>query len=141
MRLLLLVGCGKFCISSNKIAKFFYHQYLWKQSIEILKFSAWVSHQQKAASEGLPLLFVCGHEYLISNQTEQFFHQQYYWKEQINVFDFLYRDNHQGKIISIGCVIPSVPLVQSDYRILRSTISLEGVKWCLCLTIFIFSLF
>lgn len=64
-----------------------------------------------------------------------------------NVFDFLCGDNHQGKVasqdssISADCVMSGVPLVQSNFRILRSTISSEGVKWYLCLTISIFFFF
>ena len=38
LRLLLLVDCGLICLTSNQIAEFFDHQYLWKESIGILEF-------------------------------------------------------------------------------------------------------
>ena len=38
LRLPLLVGCGQFFLSSNQIAGFFDHQYLWNESCDILVF-------------------------------------------------------------------------------------------------------
>ena len=38
-------------LSSNQIARFFDHQYLWKESISILEFLYECSHQGKVASE------------------------------------------------------------------------------------------
>ena len=71
-----------------------------------------------------------------TNQTAVFSDYQYIWKESIHTFDFFHGDNHQGKVWSetttFGWVQPVVLLVQSDCRILWSSMSLEGIIWYLC---------
>ena len=42
---------------------------------------------------------------------------------------------HYNCILWLGWVLPGIPLEQSDSRYLWSSISLEGINWCLCLTI------
>lgn len=48
-------------------------------------------------------------------------------------FVFLHGYNHQpkkgSKTVSFGCVWPVLPLVQSDYRIPWSSISMQRFKW------------
>ena len=60
-----------------------------------------------------------------------FFDYQYLWKQR-SLF-FLHGYNHQpkkgSKTVSFGCVWPVLPLVQSDYRIPWSSISMQRFKW------------
>ena len=53
------------------------------------------------------------------------------WKEPIDIFDFLDEGNHQEKVASkattIGWMWPGVPQVNSDSRIIWSSVSLEGI--------------
>ena len=46
-----LVGYGQLCLSSDQIARFFDHQYIWKESRDILVLLHVVNHQVKVASE------------------------------------------------------------------------------------------
>ena len=59
---------------------------------------------------------------------------QYLWKESVDLRrGFLHGDNHQRKVAceatSSGWVWPVEPLIQSDCRILWSSISVERIKW------------
>ena len=52
--------------------------------------------------------------------------------ERINHLDFLRGDKHQRKAVfettTFGWVWPVVPLIQSDYRILLSSVYREGIN-------------
>ena len=63
---------------------FFDHQYLWKESVDILIFLRGNNHQGKAESE----TNTCGHFCLLSYQITGFFDQQNLWKESIDLLDF-----------------------------------------------------
>ena len=69
---------------------------------------------------------------LSTNQIAVFFDHQYLWKQSINTSDFLHEDNYQRKVGSetttFVWVWPVVPHVQSDYSILRSSISLQRIS-------------
>ena len=80
----------------------------------------------------VPLLVWCGQVYLSLNQIPGFFDHQYLWKEFIDLLNFLHGSNHRGKLASettnFGWVWSVVPYVQSDHRILGSSISHERVN-------------
>ena len=69
---------------------------------------------------------------LPTNQNAVFFDHQYLWKYSIDTLDFLHGDNHKQKegfeITTFGRMWPVVPLIQSDCRILSSSIFLEGIS-------------
>ena len=69
---------------------------------------------------------------LSTNQIAGFFDQQYIRKESIDIVDFLHEDNHQGtaasKTATFGSMWLVKPLIQSDCRIFRKAISLEGIN-------------
>ena len=54
------------------------------------------------------------------------------WKESSDILDFLYGDINQKTIASeassFGCLRPGLSLVQSDFRILGSSIFVEGIN-------------
>ena len=54
MRLLLLFECGYLYLSSNQIAGFFDHQYLWKKSNDFLDFLPEDSPQAFVTSGATP---------------------------------------------------------------------------------------
>ena len=133
LRLLLLVECGQLCHLPSQIAGFFDHQYLWKESVDILVSLHGVSHKGKVAPITCHLFGLgvvsCGHliilqDCLISNISGE--------NQLVSLF-FLHGDNYQEKVRSIitvlGCVWAGVPLAQWDRRILWSSISLEGIGW------------
>ena len=72
----LAVGCYQLYLSSNPKAGLFDHQYLWKESVNILDFLLGDNHQRKEASKtttfGQVWLVV-----LLSNQIPGFFGHQY----------------------------------------------------------------
>ena len=80
----------------------------------------------------LPLLFGFGQLCLSFKQVAEFFDHQYICMESIDTIFFLLGDNHQRKkgseTTSFSWVLPVVPLVQSDSRILWSSISQEGIN-------------
>ena len=80
-------------LSANQITVFFDHQYLWKESIDILDFLRGNNHQGKIGSEATS--FVSGQLGLLSCQIAGSFDYQYHWKESINNFDFLHGDSHR----------------------------------------------
>ena len=89
-----------------------------------------VSYHGKEASETTS--FGCMWPGLSFNQIAGFFDQQDYKKEPIIVYNFLHGDNHQGKVAykttTFGWVLPGLSLIQLDYKIIRSTACLEGIK-------------
>ena len=117
LRLPILVGCYQLYLSSNPKAGLFDHQYLWKESVNILDFLLGDNHQRKEASKtttfGQVWLVV-----LLSNQIPGFFGHQYLQKKSSNFFlDFLHVDSHQVKVkvafgtTSFGWVLwPVLPL-------------------------------
>ena len=84
-------------------------------------------------------MFGCGQLCFLSRQVAGFFDQQYYWKEPICIFDFFFLngDNHHWKVTSETTT--SWVGVTKGSRILWLSVSLEGINWYLCLTIFILS--
>ena len=69
---------------SNQTAGFFYHHFIWKESINILYFLHGVGNQGKIVSETTTLVG-CGQMGLLSNKIAGFFDHQYLWKESINI--------------------------------------------------------
>ena len=101
---------------------------LWKESIDVLEFLHRYDHQGKVASEYyfgwvwqvIPLVWSnCWILWYINISGKN---------------HFLHENKHQGKVVSetitFGWIWPIVPLVQSDCWILWSTLSLEGIYWC-----------
>ena len=43
--------CGQLCLSSNQTTRFFDHQYLWKESIDLLDHLVKDNHQLKVVYE------------------------------------------------------------------------------------------
>ena len=70
---------------------------------------------------------------LQTNQIWLFIDHKYLWKGSINNLNLLHEDNLKGKVESgtttFGCVRPSTCLVKSSYKILWSSILLEGMNW------------
>lgn len=128
MRLPLLVGFKQSYFSSNQIVGFFDHQYLWKESLDILVFCIEVII--KLASEATTFVVGCGQFCFLSSKILGFFDNQYFFEELI-ILDFLRGDNHKGNLAletTFWVLICSdVLLVQSDCRILKSSVSLERI--------------
>lgn len=95
MRLPLLVGFKQSYFSSNQIVGFFDHQYLWKESLDILVFCIEVII--KLASEATTFVVGCGQFCFLSSKILGFFDYQYFFKELI-ILDFLRGDNHTGNL-------------------------------------------
>ena len=106
-----MVGCGQVFLLSNQIVGLFDPQYIWKESI--------INGREHLR---LPVLVAFGHLCLLSKQIAVFPNKQYLWKELIDIVDDFHGDIHQGKLASensfYDCVMPGVPLVQSDCRII-----------------------
>ena len=86
----------------------------------------------KARYLRLPVVIGYGELCVLSNQISGFFDHQCLWKKLINLLDFLHGDNHQRKVTSetatFDWVGPDVPLIQSVYRILQSSIFLKEIE-------------
>ena len=84
-----LFKCGQLCFTSSQIAGFFYHQYLWKKSSDILG---------KISGKVAPVLvghFGHGHLSFLFNQIAGFYDHQFLWKDSIDI-KFFHENSHQG---------------------------------------------
>ena len=114
---------------------FFYHQYLWNESIYILDFLHFLhflhNHQGKLGSETTTFGYVWPVVALIQS-TAGFCDHQYLRKWVIDILVILHSYFHQGKLTSeattIGWLWPGVSLVESNFRIFLFSISLEGIN-------------
>ena len=64
------------------------------------------------------------------NQIAVVFYHQYLWKESSDLLDFLHGDikrNIASEFSTFGWLWPVVPVIQSDCRILWSSIFREGI--------------
>ena len=112
LSLLLLVECGQLCLLSNQIAGFFDHQYLRKESIDILVFCIEIFIKESQHPR-LPLLVEYAQLCLFSNQVEGVYDHQYSQKESNGTLLVFYEDNHEGtEATTFGQVWPVVPLIQ-----------------------------
>ena len=131
LRLPVLVGCCQLCLLSSQIAGFFDHQYLWKESMNTKDFLLGGNQQLK---EGWGYHFCLGLANCVyhSNRLQNSLIINISAWNQLILYFFIHGDNHQRKegseTASFSWVLPVVPLVQSDSRILWSSISLEGIN-------------
>ena len=88
-------------------------------------------HQAKVVSESI-ILVGCGKSCPLPNQIAGFFDHHYLWKESVDVLSLFDRNHHQGKTASeattFGWMFPFVHLVQSNCKVLLSTVSVEGIN-------------
>ena len=82
------------CLLSNLIAGFFDHQYLWKESSNILVFCMDLGIKGRWHLR-LSLFIGCGLLYLSLNQVAGSFDCKYLWKEEVIILYSLHRDYHQ----------------------------------------------
>ena len=129
-------------LSANQVAVFFDHQYLWKESIDPTDFLHGNNHQRKISSETITFGWVWPFVFLVQSDCRILLiisisgrNQQISFCMEIIIKGraFLHADNHKGKVAcettSFGWVWPVVLLIQSDCRILWSSISLWRIKW------------
>ena len=96
---------GQLCLLSNQIVGFFDHQYLWKESSDILVFcmELVIKGRQHLRLTILGVASCASHSIRLQDSDHQ-----YICKESTNLFDFLHEDDHQGKVpcktISFGQV-------------------------------------
>ena len=129
MRLPLLLGFSQLCNLLSQITGFFDHQYICRESIDILNYLHGAIHQGRQHL-GLSLLFGYGQLCLLSSQTAGFFDHRYLGKKSINIVNHLHWDYWQGKVADhhfwfgvANCAFWSIRLQN-----VLSPISLEGIS-------------
>ena len=108
-------------LSANQIEAFFNHQYLRKESSDLLDFLHGNNHHRKVAYEATTFGWVCP-VLLRASQVPAFFDHQYLWKQLIAILDFFHRDNHHRKVAyeaaTFAWVCPALPRSWADCCIL-----------------------
>ena len=128
-------------LSTYQIAGFFDYQCLWKESINGLDFLHGDNHQGKLVTETTTYAWVTLSVSLAQSDW------RILWSsisvEGFNIWHFLHGNSHQRMLVSetliseflsnyhVGWALPGVLLVQSNYRILWLTLSVEGINWYL----------
>ena len=131
-RLTFLVGFGQICFSSNQIAGFFDHKYLWMKSIDVVDFLHGDNYQGKEEYE--TTCFWLGVVNWASRRIGlQDFFISISRKDQLISYIFQTEFSYQGKVAPettfFGWVWLFVSIFQLQCRIFWSAISLERTNW------------
>ena len=131
-RLTFLVGFGQICFSSNQIAGFFDHKYLWMKSIDVVDFLHGDNHQGKEEYE--TTCFWLGVVNWASRRIGlQDFFISISRKDQLISYIFQTEFSYQGKVAPettfFGWVWLFVSIFQLQCRIFWWAISLERTNW------------